>query len=105
MLRALCTSPQTKKDRPMTFELKERNCPIDKEIRGKAIIAATTQEVINARQHYNDMLTLETFLKSQNKDGKKQGLVHVVNRAKNQALDMWLDARDKAEKLGASTNE
>ncbi|MEL7111276.1 MAG: hypothetical protein AAGL99_18655 [Pseudomonadota bacterium] len=79
----------------MTFLIVDNEDQTTEHIRG-ARIAAVTQEVIDARTHYRDCLVFSEIVKKKNLVGAATS----AQRALDHALDMWLDARDKAESIG-----
>lgn len=89
------------KDRDMTFQITERDCPRDKAITQKARIASARQDLINAHQHHMDMKLLLQIAKHSNKDGATHSIVVVAERAEAHARDLLIDARDIASELGA----
>lgn len=88
----------------MTFQIKERDCELDKAVRVKAQIAAKTQQVLDARQHYRDLIAMRDALKHSDPSRKRVGLHQLAERAVDHALDMWLERREEAEKMGIKTS-
>lgn len=88
----------------MTFQIKERDCELDKNVLRKAQVAAKTQQVLDARQHYRDQMFMRDALKRSDPDGKNVGMHQLAERATNHALDMWLERREEAEQMGIETH-
>lgn len=84
----------------MPFTIKEKDDETTDHIKG-ARIAAMSQALLDARQHYRDCLTFQEITRRNNFVGS----MTAAQRAVDHALDMWLDIREKAEGMGIDPDD